>query len=119
MTDPIDRTHRLADRRFGRANPERLHVVVRRDPVTRFAVWRGDTRLREFVHHANAMTWAQGRAVLDRYPDAPRYRLDPPRKRGQDGRTGAVGGPNYTRVISGPQNGSNEFDTFPEPMEAP
>lgn len=115
----VDRTHRLADHRFGRANPERLRVVVRRDPVTRFAVWRGVTRLREFTDHERAMTWAQGRAVLDRYPDAPRYRLDSSRKPAQDARTGAVGGPNYTHVISGPQNGSSEFDTFPEPMEAP
>lgn len=115
----VDRTYPLADPRFAHANPDRLHIVINRDPVTRFAVWRGTRRLREFVEHERAMTWAQGRAALDRHPDAPRYRLDPPRKRGQGGRTGAVRGPNYTHVISGPQNGSNEFDTFPEPMEAP
>ena len=73
----VDRTHPLADFRFGRANPHRLHVVIRRDPVTRFAVWRGTQRLREFVEHERAMTWAQGRAVIDKHPDATRYALDP------------------------------------------
>lgn len=56
--------------------------------------------------------------ALDHHPDAPRYRPESPRKQGQDARTGAVEGPNYTRVISGPQNGSSDLDTFPEPMEA-
>ena len=102
----VDRTRPLADVRFGRANPGRLHVVVRRDPVTRFAVWRGTRRLREFVEHERAMTWAQGRA-------------DSSRKRGQGERTGAPGSPNHTHAIPGPQNGSSDLDPFPEPMEAP
>src|SRR5690606_31570418 len=100
-----DRTYPLADIRFGRANPDRVRVVIRRDPVTRFAVWRGTRRLREFVEHERAMTWAQSRAAIDKHPNATRYTLDSPRKRGQDARTDAVGGPNYTHVISGPQNG--------------
>ena len=56
---------RLSNFRFGRANPDRLHVVVRRDPVTRFAVWRGTRRLREFVEHERAMTWAHKIASAD------------------------------------------------------
>lgn len=56
---------RLSDFAYGRWRPGRVHVVVRRDPVTRFVIWRGDTRLREFVHHANAMTWARKIASAD------------------------------------------------------
>ena len=50
---------RLRDYAYGQRYPGRLHVVVRRDPVTRFAVWRGTRRLREFVEHERAMTWAR------------------------------------------------------------
>lgn len=118
MTDLIDRTHRLDTDEFGTCNPNRIHVT--RSRITSdWIVWRGNRALHRAPTHAEAIRWAQGRAALDRYPDAARYRLDSPRKQAQDGRTGAVGGPNYTHVISGPQNGSNEFDTFPEPMEAP
>lgn len=65
MPNPIDRTYPLADFRFGRANPNRVHVVIRRDPETRAAVWRGSQRLREFVHHHDAMTWARKVASAD------------------------------------------------------
>ena len=76
MSDP--NRPRLSDFRFGRANPDRLHVVVRRDPVTRFSVWRGTRRLREFVEHERAMTWAQSRAAIDKHPDATRYHFPEP-----------------------------------------
>lgn len=123
MTDPIDRTHRLYSDEFGECNPDRIHVTRYRF-TTDWIVWRGNKALHRAPTHTEAIRWAQFRwvqslAVLDRHPDAARYRLDSSWKPAQDGRTGAPGGPNYTHVISGPQNGSNEFDTFPEPMEAP
>ena len=113
----VDRTYPLADFRFGHANPDRVRVTRIRS--TGWWVWRGAKPLRIFPTHAEAIRWAQGRAVLDRYPDAPRYRLDSSRKPAQDARTDAVSGPNHTHVISGPQNGSNDLDPFPAPMEAP
>lgn len=123
MTDHIDRTHQLSTDAFGWCNPDRIHVIrgllPLPDDAVPWQVWRGGDLLSAFATHAEAIRWAQGRAVPDRHPDAARYRPDSPRKQGQDGRTGAALGPNYTHVISGPQNGSNEFDTFPEPMEAP
>lgn len=113
----VDRTWPLVTVDFAQRNPGRLHVIV--TAHGEFDVYRGTKHLRRFTRHERAMTWAQSRAAIDKHPDATRYALDSPRKQGQDARTGAGGGPNYTHVISGPQNGSNEFDTFPEPMEAP
>jgi len=116
MPSPIDRTYPLADFRYGRANPNRVHVVIRRDPETRAAVWRGTRRLREFVEHERAMTWAHKVASADE-PSVLAY-VGSSQKPTQDGLAGAASGPNYTRVISGPQNGSDEF-AHPKPMEAP
>ena len=56
---------RLRDYAYGQRRPDRVHVVVRRDPVTRFAVWRGTRRLREFVEHERAMTCAHKVASAD------------------------------------------------------
>lgn len=114
MRDP--NRPRLRDYAYGQRRPDRVHVVVRRDPVTRFAVWRGTRRLREFVEHERAMTWARKIASADE-PSVLAY-VESSQKPTQDGLAGAASGPNYTRVISGPQNGSDKF-AHPKPMEAP
>ena len=73
----VDRTYPLHLAGFGIENRERIHVVKARIGG-RWGVWRGIEKLRDFDTHAEAIRWAQARAALDKYPDAPRYHLTHP-----------------------------------------